>query len=296
MKRRVCQSVFGIITGMVLLTACGNKSGEAVSGKFVQPEVSAQEETVLVYRVCEEILFSNNNNNGNTDYGEDALNEALRFEYKYDADGNKARQIGYDSYGNGDTREYEYTFDADGSRVKETYCGKSGGAKKCIDYRYDADGELTERAFWIGNDYMVTRFYGADGECPAIAQMRHQIRAALGSSDVMRYISYDNGMMTEFATAQYDAEGNRVREAIYSADGSPMYSYDYDYDAAGNITRETVYDADGALLNTGRFEYRYDEYGNILEQKRFLDGNFIGMTKYNYTQVSVPKRSSKPGL
>lgn len=77
------------------------------------------------------------------------------------------------------------------------------------------------------------------------------------------------------------------KEAIYFADGSPMYFYKYDYDAVGNRIRETIFDTDGILPNTGRFEYRYDEYGNVLEQRRYLDGKFTGITKYDYIQVQV---------
>lgn len=79
-----------------------------------------------------------------------------------------------------------------------------------------------------------------------------------------------------------------LKEAIYFADGSPMYFYKYDYDAVGNRIRETIFDANGILLNTGRFEYCYDEYGNDLDQRKYLDGKFTGMTKYDYIQVSVP--------
>lgn len=280
MKKHIWQSVVSILTSMILLTACTNK--EAVSAKPEPPTASPQEETVLVYRISEEIMYNNNDSNSN----ENGLTEALRFEYEYDADGNKTRQTGYDSYGNGNTLEYTYDFDTDAIKVRETYCDNdNSSAQKWVDYQYDTDGEMTQRAYWQGNDYMVTRFYDADADCPAIALISYPLLAALGDSDVMRYISYNNGAVTEFATAQYDADGNKVRETIYLADGSPLYSYEYDYDADGNITRETVYDADGALLNTGMFAYRYDEHGNVLEQRRYLNGNFTGMTKYNYIQL-----------
>lgn len=213
---------------------------------------------------------------------------ALRFEYEYDADGHQTRRTEYDLYGHGTTCEYTYVYDADAIRVKETYYSRDNNAKKWVDYQYDTDGDMTERAFWQENDYIVTQFYDADADCPATAQLSHPIRTKLGGSDVMRYISYHNGTVSEFATAQYDAKGNKVKETIYFADGSPMYSYEYDYDSAGSITREAVYDADGVLLNTGKFEYRYDEYGNVLEQRRYLDGNLTGMTKYNYIQMNVP--------
>ena len=282
MKKYIWQSAVSILAGMIFLTACGNR--DAISTETEQHEASTPKETVLVYRVSEEILYNNNDINSN----ENELTEALRFEYEYDADGNKTRQTSYDSYGNGSTYEYTYAYATDGTSVKETYCDRNDNAKKWVDYQYDPDGEMTQRAYWQGNDYMVTRFYGADADCPAIALISYPLLAALGDSDVMRYISYHNGAVTEFATAQYDADGNKTGETIYFADGSPMYSYEYDYDSAGNITQETVYDADGILLNTGRFEYRYDDYGNVLEQTRYLDGNFMGMTKYNYIQVRVP--------
>ncbi len=287
MKRHVWQSVIYIVTGMVFLTACGSGHRRQTPAEPEQSAFSIQEETVPVYQVCEEILF---NSNG-SDADENALTEALRFQYEYDAEGNKTRQIWYDSFGNDNIHEYEYVFDTEETRVQETYYSKSGGVKQYVDYRYDVDGEMTERAFYMRNDHMVTRFYDAAAGCSAIEHIPCQLRTELGSQEALRYISYENGNVREFATAQYDENGNRIREVIYFADGSPMYSYEYEYDVTGNMTLETVYDTDGVLLNTGRFAYRYDEHGNVIEQRRYQNGKFTGLTRYKYTQINVPKRS-----
>ncbi len=287
MKRHGLKSTACIIAGMVLLTACTGKNREAASARTKQPTTPPQEETVLVYRVCEEILFCNRSG----DSGEDVLTEALRFEYEYDADGNRTRQMEYDNYGNGNTCVYSYAFEGNERSVRETY-NTGSNPPKYVDCQYDADGGLVERAFWSGNDYIVTRFFEADANVPVTAQLAASSRAAEDSLDQIRYISYNNGTVTEFATAQYDTDGNRVKQTIYFADGSPMYFYEYDYDAAGNVTLETVYNANGVLQNTGRFAYCYDEHGNVVEQRRYLDGHFTGKTTYCYVPIQVPKVSS----
>lgn len=281
MKRQTWQSISSIITGMLLLTACGNR--EAISTEPEQSALSAQEEMVPVYRVSEEIWFDHNG--GDSD--EDVWDAALRFEYEYDANGNRTRQAVQDHTGNINTYEYQYAFATDGSKVKETYYNANGDAKKSVDYQYDLYGEMTECAYYIGNDHIVTQFYGANADRSAIADLPYQ--SASDSLDGMRYINYHNGIVTEFATAQYDADGNKTKEALYSADGALMYFYEYEYDAAGNMTCEAVYDADGVLLNTGQYEYRYDECGNVLEKTRYLNGKLIGLTKYSYVQIPVKK-------
>ena len=63
MKKHIWQSVVSILTSMILLTACTNK--EAVSAKPEPPTASPQEETVLVYRISEEIMYNNNDSNSN---------------------------------------------------------------------------------------------------------------------------------------------------------------------------------------------------------------------------------------
>lgn len=280
MRRHIVQAIIGTIISLSLLTACGSREAAPANSElsvFSYETGSAMGKAMVtepVYCISEETFFDN-----------DGYVFGLRFQYEYDTHGNKVKQTTYNNFGEvSNWSEYEYTTDRSGHSVKKTTYNQ-GGAKTSVEYGYDADGDMTERICYRGNDLLRTKFFDAQAESCTTLRILYQAKAAADRNEVLRYISYDNDVVTEFATARYDAAGNRTEENIYLADGSLMYAYEYEYDAAGNITKQAVYDANGTLLNMGQFEYLYDEYGNVLEKTEYQDGDFIALIKYSYIEV-----------
>ncbi|MCM1183127.1 MAG: hypothetical protein NC337_07120 [Roseburia sp.] len=282
MKRPIVKTFLGAAMAVSLLTACGNRNAipvETQEAAVFSDETGDTAGTVSkqepVYRVREETHFNND--------GSDAY--ALRFQYEYDADGNRVKRTAYgSSENNGNWSEYEYTDDGNGYHVRETTYSQYG-AKTHMDYSYNARGDMTERAYYRGNNLIRTRFFSADGKDCITLRTLYQMKAAADKNEVLYYIGYDNDVVTEFAMACYDADGNRIAENIFFADGSLMYAYEYDYDADGNMTKLSVRDANGTLLNEGRFEYLCDEDGNILEQREYSNGEFVVLVQYDYAYI-----------
>ncbi len=280
MRRHIVQAIIGTMISLSLLTACGSREAASADSELsvfsyeTESAIGKAMATEPVYCISEEAFFDN----GGYVFG-------LRFQYEYDTHGNKVKQTTYDSFGKvSNWSEYEYTADRSGCSVKKTTYNQSG-AKTSVEYGYDAGGDMTERICYRGNDLLRTKFFDAQAESCMMLRILYQAKAAADKNEVLRYISYDNDVVTEFATARYDAAGNRIEENIYFADGSLMYAYEYEYDASGNITKEAVYDANGTLLNTAQFEYLYDEYGNVLEKTEYQDGDFTALIKYSYIEV-----------
>ena len=180
--------------------------------------------------------------------------------YSYDSAGNvieKAHEI------NGSVYKTTYSYDTKGRMITQ-----SGGGH-LREYRYDADGRLTE----------VKRSYN-DGTDDGKELMSYDPGGLLTGRK-----TYDrNGSLEAQETKAYNAEGHLVREVApfgtksYDATGRLLseitgkHSSDryyrkvvYKYDGNGRVAGEDIYDGKG-LKETFVYTYEYDSVGNWTKQ------------------------------
>lgn len=69
---------------------------------------------------------------------------------------------------------------------------------------------------------------------------------------------------------KYDANGNIIKETVYSSNGKVQYWIQYEYDRNGNKIKETRYRSNGSI----RYEIKYDSNGHMTKQTTYnADGN-----------------------
>lgn len=64
-----------------------------------------------------------------------------------------------------------------------------------------------------------------------------------------------------FFTCEFDKNGKKIREEIFSDTGKPLRSIQYEYNEEGNLSKESYYTLAGALM--GSKDYAYDREGRL---------------------------------
>lgn len=173
-------------------------------------------------------------------YSEDG-SQSHKVREEYGADNKLVKKTGYDANNNvTGVTEYE-----DGKIVKGT------------DYKYDADGNMTE---WGMSKY------DAEGNWA-----EHERYDAAGNR-IGRTVN------------EYDERGNRIKYTMYDANENATYAAEYSYEAdqkyqpVGKLVKKVYYSYDAEGKGTGRCEMVYDDTGINVAETIYYDeeGNIIG--------------------
>lgn len=79
----------------------------------------------------------------------------------------------------------------------------------------------------------------------------------------------------------YNADGHKMEETEYDADGKKKWTKRFEYDASGKVSRELVYDGMNRLQTYKTFEY--NEFGRKKTQYTYNPkGRLLGIKKYKY--------------
>jgi len=178
-----------------------------------------------------------------------------RYEYTYDADGNKRSELYY----NGETlsAEYEYAQGASG----ETYLAR--------DTNYFEDGSRSTSEYdEHGN---ILSFANMDAEGNVWDAAEYTYNDAGNWVGVKEYVE---GVLAAEREYSIDADGNQqlLKEIIYNEDGSWMGA---EYDLYENQVIEIHSDADGNVELERRFEHTYDDEGNKTLTKTYDNGVLV---------------------
>lgn len=115
--------------------------------------------------------------------------------------------------------------------------------------------------------------------------------------------NYDkDGNLTYESVEEYDEDTNTITYIEYDGDGKIEYKYSDTYDEYGNLIKYVSYNSDGTVSYEGKYEYEYDDDGNVLSYKNdnyeikyelnkngdperaetFEDGKLISYAEYEY--------------
>ncbi len=165
-------------------------------------------------------------------------------------------------------------YDRHGHHISDSECGVRIPCNPVFNFEYDDQGNIIEFTWAIEdspNSHTETYDYDDEGR---ILTITHK-----GPTDYRSYtLSYE-----------YDDEGNRIKYADQKTDGSVKY-YTYEHDEEGNlevyshvdgvsyVNAICQYDENGnevlriSMLPSGEIHYetKYDDGGNILQQRDFF--------------------------
>lgn len=174
--------------------------------------------------------------------------------YTYSEYGDPMRMISYDADGSvtSDIR-YEYEYDADGNKLFHQYYAdnvlmeeaeyEAGTLVQCTSY-YE-DGTKTVSEYDEDGNIVRSVFYDADGSVSSTTESEYAYTADAESYEV-------KNTMTDFEGAKYIGEynefGDQTAWIVYDADGALLTEerYEYEYDADGDLMVRRNY-TDGAL-------------------------------------------------
>ena len=215
---------------------------------------------------------------------------------EYDANGlligSKHKYTDHSEYD--EDRTYSYEKDAEGNPVKGYYINNlvdNSGA-----YEYDDAGNIISGTF--DARHMIYELEYANG---VKTKETEYVRWAGKTEDAVGHVS------------EYDSNGNKIHFTDYDEDGNVRTEYQDEFDSDGKLKTHTylvldgqqtnsgleyVYDAEGSCINNlvvnngvvedqnadDRYEYEYDENGNVSKATRFMRGdtNALTYTVYEY--------------
>lgn len=213
-------------------------------------------------------------------------------EYSYDRSGNLTEvkdpvgnitQYEYDSYGN-----LVRSIDARGNKTEYSYdkCGRLtelNDAEGVIKYSYDANGNLltvSDKSGTITRTYdemdRVSSFTDCNGNTLKYGydELGNILSITYPGGEIVRYSYNPDGTLAEMTDGSgrktiygYDRQGRKI--ATTRPDGSVET---LTYDERSNITIREDKAASGKTLQ--RYEYSYDEYGNITAVKETVDNDY----------------------
>lgn len=174
---------------------------------------------------------------------------------------------------------------------------------------YEADGSLIHETIseyapiedeWFGTWYYECKttsrfasgetFYDERNEYGDITRSRNTDADGNVWSDSTYEYEYKNGTMVW--SKQYSF-GVLANEEFYNKDGSCVKEIDYLddgctdvtlYDDRGDTLSITTYDAEGAVVTVTTYEWIYDDDGNQLEDRKYIDGVLAAETVFHYDE------------
>ncbi len=198
-----------------------------------------------------------------TMYEYDEQNRVIQYNhtrYEYDENGNIAKV----TRSNGTTAEFAY--DGQGNRIEETYKTVDGEIYLTYTHEYNEHGDVVKSVkddIYAGGRFTFTYEYQYDGDG--------------------RMIQMVSGTVTD--KWEYDEFGREIRYERQETNGY-YYIRSSKYDEYGNLSEQATEKPlflgfENAKHTTGTYEREYNEYGVILWEKYYENGNLMLTSEYD---------------
>jgi hypothetical protein len=148
-------------------------------------------------------------------------------------------------------------------------------------YRYDPEHRETERSFY---DSEKRLFESVITEYPDGNTIVEKVHTGNDYSDFERETRLKNGLpvlmtsrldavrMIEKWSGEYDGKGRICVSKLYDGRDSLVQYAEYVYDEYDNELKCSIFSGDDGLLEKHEYRYRYDEYGNWIQQVSITGG------------------------
>lgn len=212
----------------------------------------------------------------------------------YDNKGRKIKTLMYKSDGSPSTGGIYYSYDKFGNDIKSIMYNRDSTINSESLSKYDDYGNKIEGIYKSGNRETKTI---------NIFDRENRTEQIIGKNG--------DGSFKENALQKYDEKWNKIELISYDSIGNQKTRIEFEYDKNNNLDSYKWYNAKNELYNfskttfnkqndpiialgyrvndkdtilnkTTKFEYKYDEKKNIVEQKLFSNDKLVWTTKYNY--------------
>lgn len=203
-----------------------------------------------------------------TDYDKDGNSLSVsRFENIYNKNGVLVQRKTYDNDFLKEDIIYEETADKKSITKSETY------------YFYDGTKEV--RSFNEKALATLATLYSADGNVLKEETYEYTYDKDGNAIIVKEYLGSSLVREIAFAYTTYKYAGSATyasKDTVYYGEEKFVYLYDENNDCVSIIQ----YDASGEVAHLGEFEYTYDDLGNCILKKEFVNGNIVHEYEYSY--------------
>lgn len=210
------------------------------------------------------------------------------YEYAFDVKGNmtefKQHIPAYDQ-----TTAFSYSYDDNGRIIKTKFMTGTDG-----DYRYDANGNLSEIIYTEGSVYLYRTAYLYDANGNLVKSFQTDKDGA--ETQVSAYFYDENGYLVKETYAMmgdvvdtvieysYHANGDLIR-TVYDRGTENENSLEYTYDTNRRLVQKVKTDAVGQKTV---YDYAYDEVGNLTKTTTSRSGTVTETESYEYKFVYFP--------
>jgi hypothetical protein len=219
-------------------------------------------------------------------------NGEMSYAQNYDDKGNQIELIYYENNKISSRNKVENKYNAAGLLSESVYFDKTGKVSTKFTYSYDdktnlignvtynAKGEVTERGTYVydKNNFMIEETHEVRiGENEFYKGTTNYINDAKGNKIAEIAVRSSNVSVSVNAEVNLEDKDKNKSEVKTEESAAPpdTVKYEYQYDDKGNITKETRISFDGFKLIKG---YKYDEFGNLKEQIYFDENDKPVMT------------------
>ncbi|WP_304141336.1 hypothetical protein [Mesoflavibacter zeaxanthinifaciens] len=212
----------------------------------------------------------------------------------YDSKGRKIKTLMYKSDGSPSTGGIYYSYDKFGNEIKSIMYKRDSTINSENLSKYDKYGNKIEGIYISGNRKSSTK---------RIYDRKNKTVKIIGKKG--------DGSFKENAIQKYDDKWNKIELISYDSIGNQKTRIEFGYDKNYNLNSYKWYNSKNELYNfskttfnenndpiialgyrvknkdtilnkTTKFEYKYDEKKNVIEQKLFSNDKLVWTTKYNY--------------
>ncbi len=214
--------------------------------------------------------------------------------YIYNDHGDYTKRTHYDKNGNEiDVTEREFVYDENGIRIqRKSYddgflyrdiiyeATPDGESRKKVDTYYYSDGDKEVMYFDENENETACTTYDANGDI--LEELTYEYTYDKDGNIVL-IKEYEDMSLTEeteysYTTYKYaESATYRSKETIYYGDEKDIYLYNENHD----FVSITQYDASGEVTRLSEFEYIYDDLGNCLNEKEFVNGDLTYEYEYS---------------
>ncbi|MTI62191.1 MAG: hypothetical protein FH762_19775 [Firmicutes bacterium] len=189
---------------------------------------------------------------GKSTYKYNSRNQLILYE-RYNFKGEKVEWINFEYHRNGNMK----------CRKMETF----GGAKKTTEY--NRDGKWTKVVSYspcYGNKRVEIAKYDRNGNEVKSIKREYNKKGKLISTRIFKKEYDNNGNMIKHSTeSEYDEFENRIKWISKDKNGKTEWMKEYEYNKNGKIKSFIEKDEEGYIYTDSKFEYKYDENGNLIE-------------------------------